>query len=112
MRSTTTGSASSALASMTVWVPLRAWAIATALARSAGTSTEPNAASVCGSTDSTRAPSGTVVLPSTTRSSSKGSKNWRSAGSGLKRQSSSRLDGASKASGSREVKRSAGEPVG
>ena len=55
---------------------------------------------------------GHVVPPSTTRSSSKGSKNWRSAGSGLKRQSSSRLDGASKASGSREVKRSAGEPVG
>ncbi len=86
--------------------------MASALTRSAGVSAVPKAASVDGSTTSTRAPAGTLSSPAITPSGSNGSKNSRMRPSGVNRQSSCEVFGTGKSSGLREVKRSDGDPVG
>jgi hypothetical protein len=86
--------------------------MARALTRSAGTSAAPKERSDDGVTTSTCAPAGTWFVPSITPSGTNGSKNRRILANGVKRHASSRPDGSSKASGSREVNRSAGLPVG
>ena len=112
VRVSTIGSASSAFASTVTCRPRGASCMASALGRSAGVSAVPKAASVRGSTVSTCAPAGTDSEPSMTPSGSNGSKNWRIRGIGENRQSSCDRFGSGKSAGLREVKRSAGLPVG
>ena len=91
--------------------PARGACMASALTRRPERAPRRRNGAMDGVTTSTPAPAGTWFVPSITPSGTNGSKNRRILANGVKRHSSSRPDGSSKASGSREVNRSGGLPV-